>query len=218
MDNEYSLSIDLLDFTNMSDSRKEKTRAKLRDAVVAEAIEQGFGSVSVSGVVKRAQVSAGTIYVHFENKDDMLQKVFLEIKREFHAIMRLANEEPQSDKMIRRMWFDMFAFVSEHPSDFLFLEYGSAAHFLTPEQQSEVNGMYEEINAMIQRGIEDGTLVPLHVSTVSLLLVAPAMQLARSAALTGSTIPSDIVVQTFERVWRSISADPLSNPPTGKIE
>jgi len=202
----------------MYDSRKEKTKAKLRDAVIAEAIEQGFGSASVSGVVNRAQVSAGTIYVHYANKDDMLQKVFLEIKREFHAIMCLANEELHSDKMIRRMWFDMFDFVSERPSDFLFLEYGSAAHFLTPEQKSEVDGMYAEINTMVQRGIEDGTLVPLHVSTVSLLLVAPAMQLARSAVISGRTIPSDIVEQTFEQVWRSISADPLSAPPTGNLE
>jgi len=96
----------------MAGDRKDKTRAKLREAVVAEAVEQGFGAVSISGVVQRAQVSAGTVYVHFKNKDDLLQQVFLEIKREFHAIMMRALNERQSDQIIRRMWFDMFDFVS----------------------------------------------------------------------------------------------------------
>jgi len=45
----------------MPRSSKDETRAKLRRAVVAEAIEKGFGAVSVAGVVQRARVSAGTV-------------------------------------------------------------------------------------------------------------------------------------------------------------
>jgi len=218
MDNEYSLSTISGNLRTMPDNRKEKTRAKLRDAVVSETIEQGFGAVSISGVVKRAQVSAGTVYVHYETKDDMLQKVFLEIKREFHAILLLAQDELQSDGLIRRLWFDVIHFASERPSDFLFLEYGSAAHFLTAEQKSEIDSMHDEINTMVQRGVNDGTLVPLDISMVSLLLIAPAMQLARSAALTTeSSIPADTIEQLFEQVWRSIAVDPLSTPPKGNL-
>jgi len=216
--NEYSLSIvPDLRAGNPIDKRKDKTRAKLREAVVADAVERGFGAVSVAGVVNRAKVSAGTVYVHFDNKEDMLQKVFLDIKREFHAIMLCARDELRSDEMIRRMWFDMFDFVSKHPSDFLFLEYGSAAHFLDSEQKKEVDGMYGDINDMIRRGVEDGTLVQLDISVVTLLLVSPAMQLARSAVLTATPIPPVTVAKTFEQVWRSIAADPLSKPPNGEL-
>jgi len=70
--------------------------------------------------------------------------------------------------------------------------------------------MYGEINALIERGIEDGTLVSLPVSVVALLLVAPAMQLARNAVLTDRPPSPDTVAQTFGQVWRSIAADPLA--------
>ena len=58
---------------------KSETREKLRDALVAEVVENGISSLNVAGIVSRAKVSAGTIYVHFENKDDMLRKVYMAV-------------------------------------------------------------------------------------------------------------------------------------------
>lgn len=191
---------------------KTETRKKMRDAVVAEVIESGFGAISVGGVVKRAKVSAGTVYVHFENKDDMLQKVFLEIKSEFHDIMMQAREEETAPGMIRRMWFDMFAFVSAHPSDFLFLEYGNSAHILTEAQEADAARMSSEIAEMLLMGVQDGTLADLDASIISLLLVSPASQLARSAVLTGVEIDPKIVELVFERVWLSIAAAGVAAP------
>lgn len=191
---------------------KDETRRKLRRAVVSEAVEKGFGALSVSGVVNRAKASAGSVYVHFENKEDMLQKVFLEIKREFHAIMVQARSEPSSAAMIRRMWFDMFGFVAAHPSDFLFLEYGNSARILTDPQQAEVQQMDQDISRMLARGVDDGTLAPLDLGLISILLVAPATQLARSALLNDMAIPPELVETTFQRVWLSIAGEgqPLS--------
>lgn len=191
---------------------KDQTRRKLRDAVVAEVVERGFGALSVSGVVERAKVSAGTVYVHFKSKNDMLQKVFLEIKSEFHDIMVQAGSEPNSAAMVRRMWFDMFEFVAAHPSDFLFLEYSASARFLTPEQELYVEGLYTEVSDMLRAGIDDGILADLDPATISLLLVAPAMQLARSTVLTDTKVSQEKVELVFARVWRSIAAENVPAP------
>lgn len=67
--------------------------------------------------------------------------------------------------------------------------------------------MGDEIAAMLRRGIEDGTLAPLDRKVLTLLLVAPAMQLAREAVQTGSPVPADVVETVFGRVWRSIAAN-----------
>ena len=62
-----------------------------------------------------------------------------------------------------------------------------------------------DIAALLKRGGDDGTLADLDTSLLSLLLVAPAMQLARSAVLSGQKIPETLIEQTFERVWLSIA-------------
>lgn len=185
---------------------KQATRAKIREAVVEEATENGINATSVTGVVKRANISAGTIYVHFENKEDMLQKIYLEIKTEFHALMMEAAEQANDKQMISQMWFSLFDFVSTHPKDFLFIEYAGAAKILTEDQLKQVSVMEEEIRALLERAKASGTLADLPVSVISVLLIAPAMQLARSATLKDLQVPQATIDVTFERVWLSIAA------------
>jgi len=185
------------------------TRTKLRDALVAEVVENGIASVNVSGIVKRANVSAGTIYVHFENKDAMLRQIYMELKSEFHDCITKNRTETNTAKLLRDMWFGMFEFVRMQPQDFLFLEYAGAAKILLPQQQAKADGFAKDIAALFQRGVDEGTLADLDTNLLSLLLVAPAMQLARRTILSGQPIPEPLIEQTFERVWLSIANSPL---------
>ncbi|WP_108813266.1 TetR/AcrR family transcriptional regulator [Loktanella sp. Alg231-35] len=189
----------------MPRSTKEQTGKKLRDAVVAEAVENGIGTVGVSAVVARAKVSAGTVYVHYQNKDDMLARVYMDLKAELHARITDGLETTNTTELIREMWFNMFAFVSERPRDFLFLEYCSTAKLLNPDQQRVVDGYTEDIGDVLQRGIDDGTLAPLDRRLLTLMLIAPAERLARRAVLSGENIPTETIEQIFDRVWLSIS-------------
>lgn len=190
----------------MARPTKDQTAKKLRDAVVAEAVETGIGAVGVSAVVARAGVSAGTIYVHFQNKEDMLAQVYMQVKAELHARVTDVPDATTTSEMIRAMWVNLFAFVREQPQHFLFLEFCSTAKLLTPDQQRVVDGYTDEIGAVLQRGIDDGTLAPLDRRFLTLMLIAPAERLARRAVLSGETVSTETIEQIFDRVWLSISA------------
>ena len=184
---------------------KEETRRKLRDALVAEVVENGMSSVNIARIVERAKVSAGTVYVHFENKDDMLRQIYMELKAELHACITQHRAQSDSARLVREMWFGMFRFVRDRPHDFLFLDYATAAKILLPEQQAIAHGYGDDIAALLRRGVVDGTLADLDPGLLSLLLVAPAMQLSRSAVLSRQPIPETLVEQAFDRVWLSIA-------------
>ncbi|GLQ35660.1 hypothetical protein GCM10007939_19430 [Amylibacter marinus] len=189
----------------MPRTSKDITRKKLQDALVIEVVENGIAAVNITRIVNRAKVSAGTVYVHFENKDDMLRQIYLQLKADFHSYATRHRDETDSAKMVRYMWFDMFEFVRERPQDFLFLEHASAAEILLPDQVSIVTQYIEDINTLLRRGVDDGTLAPLDIELLSLLLLAPARQLARQTVISGPPITLDIISQTFDRVWLSIA-------------
>ncbi|MDP5215886.1 TetR/AcrR family transcriptional regulator [Ruegeria sp. 2205SS24-7] len=186
---------------------KDQIRSAIRTALLQEVAEKGIGAVSMAAVAKRARVAPGTLYLHFDSKEQMLQALYLEIKTEFQAIMVAAQEEPSSRAMIRRMWKDMFDYVRANPQAFLFVEYAGAAQVLSPMQSSSIAHMQDEIRAMLQAAIDDGTLAPLPVRTVTVLLVAPAMHLARMALMTNEHPSQAEIDLTYERVWRSICAE-----------
>jgi AcrR family transcriptional regulator len=202
------MNIHFLNRVAMKRPSQVAIKEKIRAGLVQVVARLGIGGTSVAAVAKEAGVSAGTIYLHFEDKTDMLQKVYLQIKTEFHAIMVAAKVETDSKAMIHRMWRDMFSFTSARPLDFLFIEYAGAAQVLTIEQAAHVAGFQVEITAMLQRAIDDGTVAPLPVSVVTTLLVAPAMQLARNSALNGQAIDPSQLDLMFQRVWISIANTP----------
>lgn len=186
---------------------KEQIEANIAQAVVDEVAEFGIGSASVGAIAKRAKVSPGTIYLHFENKDDMLQQIYLQIKTEFHSIMVAAADELSSESMIKRMWFDLFKFASDHPNYFLFIEHTGAAQVLTKEQSNSIAYMVGDITEMITRAIDDKTLAPLPVQTHIVMLVGPALHMARTAILNGRIPDFAEINLTFDRVWLSIKAE-----------
>ncbi|WP_445671284.1 TetR/AcrR family transcriptional regulator [Paenibacillus sp. FSL K6-2862] len=50
------------------------------DATIQLINEIGFSETSISKIAKRASVSAATIYIYHENKEDPLYKTYLKIK------------------------------------------------------------------------------------------------------------------------------------------
>ena len=56
----------------MTDSRKIKTRSRIREAANRLFLEHGFEETTVDSIVEAANVSKGTLYTYFKRKEDLL--------------------------------------------------------------------------------------------------------------------------------------------------
>lgn len=187
---------------------KDEIRTRIRDAVVAEVAAHGIGATGMAAVARRARVSAGTIYLHYASKEDLLQQVYLDIKAQFHAALMQVTETPDTAQRLRAMWGHLFAFLQAQPQHFLFLELAGAAQVLTAEQAARTQAYQAEVAAVIQAAMEDGTLAPMPVDMAATLLIGPALHLARSAALTGRNVPTAEIDATFDRLWPALTTRP----------
>jgi len=70
----------------MSDSRIQRTRDRLGDALIALIEEKPFDSITVQDVLDRAQVGRSTFYAHYKDKHDL----FLSDMEEFLELMASA--------------------------------------------------------------------------------------------------------------------------------
>lgn len=188
---------------------KDQIAQKIREAVVRATEAKGISGVSMADVAKEAKVSAGTLYLHFDNKTDMLQKTYLHIKREFYASMMDACTGTESASRIRQIWMAMFAFVQRKPDAFLFMDNTGAFQILTEEQATETRKMQQEVKDVLQEAVDDGTLANLPIELVTTLLVSPALVMARAGAMRNDRFSQADLDLTFERVWLSISAKSL---------
>jgi len=58
------------------DRRVQRTKRLLREALLALIREKRFEALSVQDVIDRADVGRATLYVHFDNKEDLLVSGF----------------------------------------------------------------------------------------------------------------------------------------------
>ena len=180
---------------------KDDIARRIRQAVVEVAISKGIGAAGVADIARAANVSPGTIYLHFADKDDLLQQTYLQIKHDFHTGMMAAAQGSDSTQIVRAMWMNLFAFLRDRPLDYRFLEYAGAAQVLTEAQRAAVAPLQGEINALLQAAMDNGTIRTLPLAVATSLLMGPAMHLARLASLSDHSLAPEDIDQTFDRVW-----------------
>ncbi|WP_027963714.1 TetR/AcrR family transcriptional regulator [Halalkalibacillus halophilus] len=56
----------------MTDARSYRTRKNLQDALIISLNEEGFDSLTVQSIVKKAGISRSTFYRHFQDKESLL--------------------------------------------------------------------------------------------------------------------------------------------------
>ena len=67
------------------DRRVRRTRAALREALVALIVERGWDGFSVQDLCQRADVGRSTFYMHFADKEEVLGGAFADLGRELRG-------------------------------------------------------------------------------------------------------------------------------------
>ena len=70
---------------NSDDLRIRRTRKLLREALIALIEERGFDAITVGEIAERAMVSRAAFYRHYQDKYDLVEKIFAEMAE---AVMR----------------------------------------------------------------------------------------------------------------------------------
>lgn len=189
----------------MAQTKDETKRLAIRDAVIADVVENGLSKAPISRIAQHAGVSAGTIYIYYPNKNEMLQSIFLEIKSLMHGTMMDAHHSgSNSTESIRLMWFAMFRFILEKPNMFAFHEAIDAEKLLSSHQRVELTEMAIDIHKALSAAIDDGTVKDMPMDCLVSLLLAPAVSLARRM-LAGNSKDVEKANCVFEAIWNGIA-------------
>lgn len=187
---------------------KQKTGDKqtaIKRATIAEVVATGSSAASVNMIAKRAGIAVGTIYRYYESKDHLLRATYLTVKADVHAaIVSSLSSQVGSRANIRSMWFAILDFAQTHPKAFLFAEVVLNDLILTDEERKQIDGMAQEIRAVIERAIEEKVVRDLNINAVVTLLSAPVLRLGRAAAMSGTAPEPSYAEDVFKLCWHAI--------------
>ncbi|HEX8791521.1 MAG TPA: TetR/AcrR family transcriptional regulator [Polyangiaceae bacterium] len=151
-------------------SRRDEARALFRNAILdaAEAVfaERGFHGARIQDIAARARTAVGTVYNHFEDKDDVLHALLEERTEEMLEQLRVRPGDPTSfhERLEARVG-RLLAYVSEHRAFFAIAnEHGLFAGTATPGAAARgrtvkrLERFRALFRALVQEGVASGDL------------------------------------------------------------
>ena len=159
--------------------RDEAKRRAVFEATVKLVNKIGFAASSVSKIAREARVSPATIYVYYDNKEDLLRSTYIEIKQRMSEALSegLDDSKPIRD-ILRDFWLKAFDFISRHPDQFQYTEQFGNSPYCSLVDKKEVEKYFEPMIKIIQRGIDRKILKNVSFEMFQIFIFYPITILA----------------------------------------
>ncbi len=101
----------------------EDKKQRVKDAVKEVILQEGFGGASISKIAKCAGVSPATVYIYYNNKEDMMNSIFSEFATNMWvAVLRGVDENACGSEIINKLLHNYFHYMTENATVFSFVE------------------------------------------------------------------------------------------------
>lgn len=182
-----------------------------KEAVCKSAVrlinQLGFDGVSIAKIAKDAGVSPATIYIYFENKEDMLQKLYLELKQEMASfIIRDFKASKDYKANFKHLFYQHWFYFYQHPESFAFIEQFANSPLLTGSCAEAGQGFYQPIMEIIRQAQAAKAVKSLPQHVFNALVFTPLLQLAKLHASGRHQVQPQELEQVFEIIWSGIKA------------
>ena len=164
--------------------------------------KEGLHHLSMHKLAKEAGIAAGTIYLYFKSKDELLVQFARRVFNKFVTAIEEGFDESQSFfEQYRRMWWNIWHFLQENPTILLNMnQYRSLPGFLETCKEME-HSCWEQFCI---KGKAANVLADLDPHILFLLSLKTAMVLASDIQFLGTAVTDVTLESVIERSWRAI--------------
>ncbi len=99
-----------------TDLRIRRTHKFLQEAIIELITEQGFDAITVGDIAERAMINRATFYRHYQDKYDLVARIFEETINELVENMKSFHKDTRQRETENppEIWIQFFEHVAEH--------------------------------------------------------------------------------------------------------
>lgn len=178
------------------------------NAIVKESLtlthEYGFSGVSISKIAKRAQVSPATIYIYFENKEDLLVKIYCDIQKKMaDQILRKITMNLSLEEQFRCLWKSSLSFYLDNPDFINYREQFEQTPMMKRIDPKEFQ-VREYITEFIQKGKEQRIFKPLPLTILISFSFIPLITLVKLHVTQVQLMTAPLIEKVIDIAWQSL--------------
>lgn len=167
----------------------------------------GLSETSMAKIAKIAGVSAGTIYVYFENKEDMIKKLFLVVKKEMQQkILQGIDSSSPTEDACKQLLKNYITFCLDNRDYFLFFEQYINSPLTQKLCVEESQIIAKPLIEFFEQGKESNILKSIDIELIFIYAFSPLMQIAKKHFNGQFMFSEKKVNELIQMSWDSIKA------------
>lgn len=101
--------------------------------------EEGLENLSMQKLAKAANISPRTIYIKYENKEDLVVKLFIEEVLDVYekAILENFNPDMTFEEGVKKLWLNGFNYLTNNKHSFSLIRHGKSSPLLNKAFQEK---------------------------------------------------------------------------------
>ena len=187
-------------------TKGEIKRKALVNATISLVNNNGFHATPISKIAKMANVSPGTIYLYFENKQDLVNKVYIEVKAALTSFaFKSYSNTMDVEKGFELIWKRIAKFKIKQTNYAMFL---AQCDNNTPivDEVSRQEGIkhLQPLLDLWQRGKEEQVIKPISDYLLYAYTINPLSFLIVMQQQGAFKIEKNHIEEAYQAAWNSI--------------
>jgi AcrR family transcriptional regulator len=138
---------------------KEDKEKRIFDAALKLFTEKGIDNTSTASISKEAGIAAGTLYVYFENKEDLINKLYMSLKKEsVTVILPDSSETILNYEYLEKLWMNAVKWGINNQDKFIFITQFQSSPYYTEEVKAIIDSYKINFVRLIKESIENKKL------------------------------------------------------------
>ncbi|WP_438490957.1 TetR/AcrR family transcriptional regulator [Paenibacillus sp. IHBB 3054] len=187
--------------------KDENKSESIFNAAIKLINEEGLAEISMSKIAKKAGVSASTIYVYFENKEDMLNKLYLNVKKKMSQEVLFKYDDSISIQAAFENTLKKFAnFILNNQDEFLCIEQFSNSPLLLNLSRKEGSELFEPLFSLFEKGKRQNIFKQVDTSLLHIFMFYPVMQYVKEYLSGQVELKQENLNEIIQMSWEALKA------------
>lgn len=196
---------------SMSRTQDNVKPGQIEERIIGAALQlftqHGYFNTSVPDMAQAAQVSVGSIYHYFKNKEDVARALCQYLTENLQGeLTRIAQKHTTAHDRCRATIATLFGLTETNRNAMEFMLYAKHREFLPFARPICSSEPFETMREFVQDGMERGEIRRMDVMVASSYLFGGAIRLitARLDGVLAKPLP-DMLDATWECAWRGVA-------------
>jgi AcrR family transcriptional regulator len=174
------------------------------DASIQLTNELGFDGISISKIAKKAGVSPATIYIYFENKEDLFTKLYIDIRNKMsQGALEGLHEGMNIEETFKSIWHHSFTYNLKHPEHLTYREQFEQTVMMRNIKIEEFE-LYQTVDGLLKQGIKEKLIRDMPLPILTAFAYFPLITLLKFHQQKVVKMDKRRIEQACEIAWNAI--------------